>query len=182
MPEAISSWLAGTETIETKEASAPGLGWCLPFRPLGAWHRFDQPWASHPRGALAPIGVLEYGRFARLRLLDPCSRRYGVPVVIVRQAWCLTLATNAVVAWTTEYYGLAIEQMRRAGRRVDDEARPTSHPPTARTSTSSVRSRPTSTPNSPNSDPLAIDRCGFATTSSDRQRSQRPVSDGAGGG
>ena len=28
------------------------------------------------------------------------------------QAWCLTLATNAVIAWTTEYYGLAVEQMR----------------------------------------------------------------------
>ena len=37
------------------------------------------------------------------------------------QAWCLTLATNAVVAWTTEYYGLALESMRAAGRRVDDE-------------------------------------------------------------
>ena len=37
------------------------------------------------------------------------------------QAWCLTLATNAVIAWTTEYYGLATEQMRRAGRRIDDE-------------------------------------------------------------
>jgi len=37
------------------------------------------------------------------------------------QAWCLTLATNAVIAWTTEYYGLAVEQMRREGRRIDDE-------------------------------------------------------------
>ena len=37
------------------------------------------------------------------------------------QAWCLTLVTNAVVAWTTEYYGLAIESMRTAGRRIDDE-------------------------------------------------------------
>lgn len=37
------------------------------------------------------------------------------------QAWCPTLATNAVIAWTTEYYGLAIEQMRRFGRRIDDE-------------------------------------------------------------
>ncbi len=37
------------------------------------------------------------------------------------QAWCLTLATNAVIAWTTEYYGLAAEQLRRAGRRIDDE-------------------------------------------------------------
>ncbi|MEU4708174.1 Tn3 family transposase [Nocardia salmonicida] len=37
------------------------------------------------------------------------------------QAWCLTLTTNAVIAWTTEYYGLAVEQMRRGGRRVDEE-------------------------------------------------------------
>ncbi len=38
------------------------------------------------------------------------------------QAWCLTLATNAVVTWTTEYYGLAVAAMRGQGRRVDDEA------------------------------------------------------------
>ncbi len=37
------------------------------------------------------------------------------------QVWCLTLVTNAVVAWTTEYYGLAVAAMRTAGRRVDDE-------------------------------------------------------------
>ena len=37
------------------------------------------------------------------------------------QAWCLTLVTNAVVAWTTEYYGLAVDSMRAAGRRVEDE-------------------------------------------------------------
>jgi hypothetical protein len=37
------------------------------------------------------------------------------------QAWCLTLATNAVIAWTSEYYGLAVEQLRRSGRRIDDE-------------------------------------------------------------
>lgn len=40
------------------------------------------------------------------------------------QAWCLTLVTNAVVAWTTEYYGLAIESMRAAGRHRR-RARPT---------------------------------------------------------
>jgi TnpA family transposase len=40
------------------------------------------------------------------------------------QAWCLTLVTNAVVAWTTEYYGLAVESMREAGRRIDDEVLP----------------------------------------------------------
>jgi hypothetical protein len=37
------------------------------------------------------------------------------------QAWCLTLVTNAVVVWTTEYYGLAVDAMRATGRRVDDE-------------------------------------------------------------
>lgn len=37
------------------------------------------------------------------------------------QAWCLTLVTYAVVAWTTEYYGLAVDSMRAAGRRIDDE-------------------------------------------------------------
>lgn len=37
------------------------------------------------------------------------------------QAWCLTLVTNAIVAWTTEYYGLAVDSMRAAGRHVDDD-------------------------------------------------------------
>jgi TnpA family transposase len=37
------------------------------------------------------------------------------------QAWCLTLATNAVMAWTTEYFGLAVAAMRTQGRLVDDE-------------------------------------------------------------
>ena len=36
------------------------------------------------------------------------------------QMWCLTLATNAIVIWTTEYYGLAITALRRGGRRIDD--------------------------------------------------------------
>lgn len=31
------------------------------------------------------------------------------------------LVTNAVVTWTTEYYGLAVESMRRSGRAIDDE-------------------------------------------------------------
>lgn len=29
--------------------------------------------------------------------------------------------TNAVITWTTEYYGLAVESMRRSGRCIDDE-------------------------------------------------------------
>jgi TnpA family transposase len=37
------------------------------------------------------------------------------------QMWCLTLATNAIVTWTTEYYGLAIAALRRTGRAVNEE-------------------------------------------------------------
>ncbi|RDI55464.1 Tn3 transposase DDE domain-containing protein [Nocardia mexicana] len=37
------------------------------------------------------------------------------------QAWCLTLAANAVIAWTSEYYRLAVDLLRRGGRRIDDE-------------------------------------------------------------
>ena len=36
------------------------------------------------------------------------------------QMWCLTLATNAVVTWTTEYHGLAVAALRRAGRDIDN--------------------------------------------------------------
>ena len=36
------------------------------------------------------------------------------------QMWCLTLATNTVVTWTTEYHGLAVTALRRAGRDIDD--------------------------------------------------------------
>jgi hypothetical protein len=31
------------------------------------------------------------------------------------------VVTNAVVAWTTEYYGLAVHAMRAQGRRIEDE-------------------------------------------------------------
>jgi len=37
------------------------------------------------------------------------------------QAWCLTIATNAISAWTTEYLGLAAEELRGRGRAVEDE-------------------------------------------------------------
>jgi TnpA family transposase len=47
------------------------------------------------------------------------------------QMWCLTLATNAVICWMTEYRGLAVTALRGAGRRIDDEvlahAWPTHH-------------------------------------------------------
>ena len=37
------------------------------------------------------------------------------------QAWCLTVLTNSVVTWTTEYYTLAVKQLRAADRSVPDE-------------------------------------------------------------
>ncbi|MGH3180816.1 MAG: transposase, partial [Streptosporangiaceae bacterium] len=37
------------------------------------------------------------------------------------QAWCLTVLTNAVITWTTEYYQLAVLQLRGQGRDVPDE-------------------------------------------------------------
>lgn len=37
------------------------------------------------------------------------------------QLWCLTLATNAIVCWSTEYHGLVVGALRRTGRDVDDE-------------------------------------------------------------
>ena len=37
------------------------------------------------------------------------------------QAWCLTLLTNSVVAWTTEYYSRAVLELRSQGREVSDE-------------------------------------------------------------
>jgi Ribonuclease G/E len=37
------------------------------------------------------------------------------------QAWCLTVVTNSVVCWHTEYLGLAVDELRIAGREVDAE-------------------------------------------------------------
>jgi TnpA family transposase len=37
------------------------------------------------------------------------------------QMWCLTLATNAIVCWSTEYHGLGVATLRRQGRIIDDE-------------------------------------------------------------
>jgi TnpA family transposase len=37
------------------------------------------------------------------------------------QMWCLTLATNAIACWSTEYHGLGVAALRQAGRDVDDE-------------------------------------------------------------
>jgi hypothetical protein len=37
------------------------------------------------------------------------------------QAWCLTLLTNSVISWTTEYYAMGIGELRSQGREVPDE-------------------------------------------------------------
>jgi hypothetical protein len=37
------------------------------------------------------------------------------------QAWCLTVLTNSVITWTTEYYQRAVRQLRGQGRDVPDE-------------------------------------------------------------
>ncbi|MEU4381746.1 Tn3 family transposase [Micromonospora echinofusca] len=37
------------------------------------------------------------------------------------QAWCLTVLTNAVITWTTEYYAMAVDRLRAAGRDIPDE-------------------------------------------------------------
>ena len=31
------------------------------------------------------------------------------------QAWCLTVLTNAVITWTTEYYQIAVQDLRAKG-------------------------------------------------------------------
>ncbi len=35
--------------------------------------------------------------------------------------WCLTIATNAIVCWMTEYHGLAVAALRDTGRPGDNE-------------------------------------------------------------
>ena len=37
------------------------------------------------------------------------------------QAWCLTVLTNSVITWVTEYYQLAVQELRAMGRDVPDE-------------------------------------------------------------
>ncbi|MEU1509907.1 Tn3 family transposase [Kitasatospora sp. NPDC005748] len=37
------------------------------------------------------------------------------------QAWCLTVVTNSAISWHTEYMGLAVGELRAAGREVDAE-------------------------------------------------------------
>ncbi|PZS32925.1 MAG: Tn3 family transposase [Pseudonocardiales bacterium] len=47
--------------------------------------------------------------------------RHTHPAQQTEQAWCLTVLTNAVVTWSTEYYSLAVAELRAQGRDVPDE-------------------------------------------------------------
>jgi hypothetical protein len=47
------------------------------------------------------------------------------------QMWCLTLATNAIVTWTTEYHGLAVAALRRPVHRRRGPGPHLAHPPRA---------------------------------------------------
>ena len=60
-----------------------------------------------------------------LGLCHACQRpadraRYSDPDQ-TEQAWCLTVLTNAVITWTTEYYQIAVQDLRAKGRAVPDE-------------------------------------------------------------
>lgn len=89
------------------------------------------------------------------------------------QAWCLTLATNAVIAWTTEYYGLAVEQMRRAGRRVDDDVLAHISPAHSENINFFGAIEVDIDADSPRSALPGIGRCACATPCSDRCRRSR---------
>lgn len=56
---------------------------------------------------------LHYAREGKVTRRQPTQQN--------EQAWCLTVATNAVICWHTEYMGLAVDQLRGAGREVDAE-------------------------------------------------------------
>jgi TnpA family transposase len=84
------------------------------------------------------------------------------------QAGCLTLVTNAVIAWITEYCGLAAESMRRCGRHVDDDVLAHISPAHSENINFFAPSRSTSTPNSPSLARPATGHCARPTPCSDR--------------
>jgi len=88
--------------------------------PAGSYQSFSQiPFGCCPAGAssgvvrlfVTQILVRPHEGTVRARHLEQQTE----------QAWCLTLTSNAVIAWTAEYFGLAVGSLRRGGRRVDDE-------------------------------------------------------------
>ncbi|MFF9040583.1 Tn3 family transposase [Streptomyces sp. NPDC014892] len=82
------------------------------------------------------------------------------------QAWCLTVVTNAVACWHTEYMGLAVGELRGAGREVEAEVLAHISRPAARRSITTAPSPSTTTANSPCSTRGATARCGPCTRTS----------------
>ncbi|MBT2478473.1 Tn3 family transposase [Streptomyces sp. ISL-94] len=56
---------------------------------------------------------LHYARDGKITQRQPAQQS--------EQMWCLTVVTNAVICWHTEYLGLAVDQLRAAGREVHDD-------------------------------------------------------------
>ena len=62
-------------------------------------------------------------------LVDDEDSHYAQPGAIgeplladqTKQAWCLTVLTNAVITWTTEYYQIAVQDLRAKGGALTDE-------------------------------------------------------------
>ncbi|HEX8761353.1 MAG TPA: Tn3 family transposase, partial [Pseudonocardiaceae bacterium] len=94
--------------------------------------------ADRPTGARSPASSTK---------ANPCTRSNATCSTPTRapsarhleqqteQAWCLTLVTNAVVTWTTEYYGLAVDSCAPPGGASTTRSWSTSPQRTARTST-----------------------------------------------
>jgi TnpA family transposase len=75
---------------------------------------------DHYDDLLRLAGSLKFGHATASLLVGKLSAS-GRQNALAAALRCLTLTTNAVIAWTTEYFGLAVESLRRGGRHVEDE-------------------------------------------------------------
>lgn len=79
------------------------------------------------REYLMSAKVIRPGAIALAKMVGAARAAAGeltsnkVAHVLTGQAWCLTLWTNRVVTWTTEYYSKAAIDLRAQGRDVPDE-------------------------------------------------------------
>jgi TnpA family transposase len=71
--------------------------------------------------AIKEYGALRRTLYATRYLADEGALRRRRHEQQSEQIWCLTLATNAIVCWSTEYHGLAVGALRGGGHDVDDE-------------------------------------------------------------
>ncbi|MCX4909590.1 Tn3 family transposase [Streptomyces sp. NBC_00878] len=73
----------------------------------------DRPAAEQGRVLHSLRCQLNYAREGKITRRQPEQQN--------EQAWCLTVTTNAVICWHTEYMGLAVDELRGAGREMDSE-------------------------------------------------------------